>query len=217
MKKASSKNISLLKEISESVRKEDVGHFGLQEDGVFQGIFRSRNLAESRSSSTRKVVVLSPEEYGALKHEFIKTYRGSGQNPPIFEKIEEPKETSVRPPFMDTPDKVKFQKPMKADKNLDKPVDLERGHTPGDALGKDAYEGGDRKSVHVRFQKSQHVGEAMALLAVKVGQPTYELGQDGRSIIFRTWKETEEGKERTKEAIKILKASGIPLTVNEED
>lgn len=203
--------LKVIGEINEAMIQEDLGYFGIREGDTFVALARSRNRAERilSESSNRVLTSLTSEEYGAVKHQFIKAYHGSGQKPPIFEE----KETSVRPPFMDT--KAKGASFPKAGKDLDKPFEYERGHTPADALGKDAAKAEPKDIIMVRFQDPRHVGEAMALLAQSEGQPTYELGQDGQSIVFHVWKADDSMKERMKKAVKALKASSLEVEIKE--
>lgn len=205
------KLISTLTRIHEKMAEEDRGFFALKKGEVFLELHRSKTRARSslRESADKEIslVPLSEQKYGAVKFRFLETFRGSGQNPPIFE------EAGVKPPpFMLNPEDLKGVSYPKATSNVDKVHDLDRGHTPGDPLGTEASDtDGVKKGIRVAFPHPRFTGEAMGILT-EAGMPTYELGRDGLSLVFHTWKNKNE--EAVREAIQLLKDRGLDPEVS---
>ena len=95
--------------------------------------------------------------------------------------------------------------------------DLERGVGSMNALADPAFDarkkGPDRERITMVFTDQRHITDAMRALAddPEIGHPTYELGTDGKSMVFPMWKMSDDMKGKAKKAVALLKKMGIAV------
>lgn len=138
---------------------------------------------------------------------------------------EEAKIDPTPPPFFEEPGKSKkgaygvddAPDPGKKPKSKSIPKDaeeLERGVSGIDVLADAAEEGpAEHERITLAFRDNRHLADAFRELGEdpELGTPTYELGTDGRSLIFHPWKADDAMKGRIKDAIKKLVDAGLAV------
>lgn len=93
--------------------------------------------------------------------------------------------------------------------------ELERGVGSMNALADPAFDarkkGQVRETITMVFRDQRHIADAMRALAddPEIGHPTYELGTDGKSLVFPVWKMNDEMGAKTKKAVSLLKKMGL--------
>jgi len=130
----------------------------------------------------------------------------------LYEEVS--KTSPLPPPFFEEDPKGKVKKTEREGGQIkgDKYTVLDRGfgHNFNDG---DEFKPNDFEIIRVSFESPEKVREALRLASEDkdIGIPSYEIGPDGRTLIFHYWKASKRMKERTDRIVKFFKDRGLSM------
>lgn len=181
------------------------GGGGMSGGGGGESRIKSRVVEGSIMSIAQKLLQLTKKMSEEAKKDKIDPVL-----PPFFEEPGKPKKGKYD--VDDAPDPGK--KPKGKKKLPDGAEELEYGVSGIDVLADAAEEGSaEHERITVEFRDQRQLEDAYRVLGEdpEIGTPTYELGTDGKSLVFHPWKADDSMKDRIKAAVKRLVDDGIAI------